>query len=77
MEEDLFCITDFPIEILMRIFSYLDVKDLCYCGQVCKDWKMISNFDSLWSRIAQKKYQNISRYFNCYKPLKYHHSHSN
>eukprot|EP01091_Cochliopodium_minus_P016099 TRINITY_DN5924_c0_g1_i1.p1 TRINITY_DN5924_c0_g1~~TRINITY_DN5924_c0_g1_i1.p1 ORF type:complete len:115 (-),score=12.86 TRINITY_DN5924_c0_g1_i1:177-521(-) len=62
MEEQFeFNITDFPIEIMMRIFSFMGIKDLCQCGQVCKSWKMISNLDSIWSRIAQKNYKNISK----------------
>lgn len=35
-------------DILLAIFSFLDVKTLCIASQVCRHWNEISNFNILW-----------------------------
>lgn len=32
-----------PLEIWRLVFTFLSAKDLCYCSQVCKDWKALVN----------------------------------
>lgn len=35
-------------DILLAIFSFLDVKTLCIASQICRQWNEISNFNILW-----------------------------
>ena len=41
----------FPDEILLKVLSYLDVKDLIPCGQVSDRIRAISHDEILWQRI--------------------------
>ena len=41
----------FPDEIILQVFSYLDMKELILCGQVSKRMRNISHDESLWQRI--------------------------
>lgn len=40
-----------PKELLLRIFSYLDVVSLCRCAQVSKAWNILALDGSNWQRI--------------------------
>ena len=41
-------------DILLAIFSFLDVKELCITSQVCRQWNEISNSNILWkSHVRQ------------------------
>lgn len=40
-----------PREILLRIFSYLDVISLCRCAQVNKHWNVYALDGSNWQKI--------------------------
>lgn len=40
-----------PKELLLRIFSYLDVVSLCRCAQVSKGWNILALDGSNWQRI--------------------------
>lgn len=40
-----------PEELLLRIFSYLDVVSLCHCAQVSKAWNVLALDGSNWQRI--------------------------
>jgi len=41
-------------DILLAIFSFLDVKALCITSQVCRQWNEISNSNVLWkSHVRQ------------------------
>lgn len=41
-------------DVLFAIFSFLDVKALCYASQVCQQWNRISNSNFLWrSHVIQ------------------------
>ncbi|KOX69316.1 F-box/LRR-repeat protein 20 [Melipona quadrifasciata] len=40
-----------PKELLLRIFSYLDVVSLCRCAQVSKAWNVLALDGSNWQRI--------------------------
>ena len=42
---------DFPNEVILTIFSFLDVKDLIPCAQVSKRVRAICHDDSLWKNI--------------------------
>lgn len=50
-----------PTEVTLKIFSYLNPRDLCHCQQVCTQWNTIARDMSLWKtlhpvRWAQGKY---------------------
>jgi hypothetical protein len=42
---------DCPNEVILTIFSFLDVKDLIQCAQVSKRVRAICHDDSLWKKI--------------------------
>ena len=41
-----------PDELLVKVFSYLDKRDLCKCSQVCKRWNTLSYSNSFWSEFS-------------------------
>nr|CAD7402294.1 unnamed protein product [Timema cristinae] len=41
-----------PNEMLLKIFSLLDIEDICYSTRyVCKRWNVISNDETLWKNF--------------------------
>ncbi|OTF79371.1 hypothetical protein BLA29_011813 [Euroglyphus maynei] len=40
-----------PKELLLRIFSYLDVVTLCRCAQVSKSWNVLALDGSNWQSV--------------------------
>ena len=50
---------DLPDEVLLKIFTYLNIEDLAQCAQVSKRSRNICKDESLWERINLKK--NIGR----------------
>ena len=42
---------DFPNEVILTIFSFLDVKDLIQCAKVSKRVRAICHDESLWKKI--------------------------
>ena len=44
-------LTDLPVEIILKVFASLDIKDLFNCGQVAKRFRTISHDEFLWQRI--------------------------
>ena len=47
-------IEDLPNEILFKIFSFLDFKDLGYCAQTSHRFRNISQYPSLWETVIEK-----------------------
>ena len=47
---------------LLQIFSYLDLADISHCAQVCRSWKMITSYSSLWSRVNLSSIKSRSVY---------------
>lgn len=45
-------------EILLKVFSCFDLKDLCNCSEVNKTWDRISRDNFLWLGIFQKQFPN-------------------
>ncbi|XP_076470133.1 F-box only protein 15-like [Babylonia areolata] len=43
-----------PDELLLNIFTYLDVVSLLQASQVCRRWRDVSQDNSLWQRMAHK-----------------------
>ncbi|KAK6971016.1 F-box/LRR-repeat protein 20 [Biomphalaria glabrata] len=50
-EDDALINKKLPKELLLRIFSYLDVVSLCRCAQVSKYWNMLALDGSNWQNI--------------------------
>ena len=42
---------DFPVEMLLIILTYLDVKSLINCGKVSKKIRNISQDESFWRQV--------------------------
>ncbi|XP_028412722.1 uncharacterized protein LOC114535636 [Dendronephthya gigantea] len=43
-----------PNEVLVKIFSYLEIHDVMYLSLVCKRWNSVSSADSLWEKFVPK-----------------------
>ncbi|XP_067946765.1 F-box/WD repeat-containing protein 8-like isoform X2 [Watersipora subatra] len=43
-----------PREIAVRIFSFLEINDLCACSQVSAAWSSIANDNLIWERLYQR-----------------------
>ncbi|KAF0296641.1 F-box/LRR-repeat protein 20 [Amphibalanus amphitrite] len=46
-----------PKEVLIRVFSFLDIVSLCRCAQVCKYWNILALDGSNWKRIDLFSFQ--------------------
>ena len=51
---------EIPNEILLRIFKFLSVRDLCNISLVCRWFKMIGDQDEIWKLKC-----NSECYFSC------------
>ncbi|XP_019851981.1 PREDICTED: F-box/LRR-repeat protein 13-like [Amphimedon queenslandica] len=40
-----------PLDIAIKIFSYLGVPSVCRCAQVCRAWKDMSEDARLWNKV--------------------------
>ena len=49
----LYSIEDFPNEILLKIFTYLEFKDLGYCSQISRRFREISQSRPLWETVIE------------------------
>ena len=54
---------DLPDEVLLEILSYLDIKDLLRCSQVCRRIRSISHDESLWQKINLFEQKNVTANF--------------
>ena len=41
----------FSAELVLHLFSFLDVKTLCRCAQTCTFWNAIAQDQDLWKRL--------------------------
>ncbi|KAK0417453.1 hypothetical protein QR680_013018 [Steinernema hermaphroditum] len=46
-----------PKELLLRVFSYLDVISLCRCAQTCRHWNCLALDGSNWQHVDLFKFQ--------------------
>ncbi|VDD80607.1 unnamed protein product [Mesocestoides corti] len=52
------CINDaLPRELILRVFSFLDIETLCTCSQVCKFWYKCAFDGSNWKRTNLFNFQ--------------------
>ena len=54
---------DLPDEVILRVFSNLEIKDFIRCGQVSKRIRAISQDQSLWLRIDLYKEKSLAAGF--------------
>lgn len=55
-------LSNLPVDLILRIFGYLEHADLCSLAQTCKEWKLIVDDGALWRAICFKKFpQSISK----------------
>ncbi|KAF8568911.1 hypothetical protein P879_03333 [Paragonimus westermani] len=48
-------ITQLPPELVLRIFSHLDVSDLLHCAQVSHLWKILTTESTLWFKAFHQQ----------------------
>ncbi|KAF7257396.1 hypothetical protein EG68_05718 [Paragonimus skrjabini miyazakii] len=48
-------ITQLPPELVLRIFSHLNVSDLLHCAQVSHLWKLLTTESTLWFKAFQQQ----------------------
>ena len=58
---------DFPYEIILKVISYLGIKDLIKCGQASKRIREISCDESLWRKLNFSKLSAEQGSQNYYK----------
>ena len=46
-----FHIEDLPDDLLIKVFSYLDISDIIHCGQISKRIRGLSHNESLWLKV--------------------------
>jgi hypothetical protein len=47
---------EIPNEILLRIFKFLSVRDLCNISLVCRSFKIIADQDEIWKLKCNSEY---------------------
>ncbi|CAG8598989.1 2936_t:CDS:2, partial [Racocetra fulgida] len=48
-----------PLELSVKIFEYLDCKDLCSCREVCQKWRGITKDSTIWrSKCLEMHYHD-------------------
>lgn len=50
-------INDLPDNIILEVFTHLNVKELCVITRVCKSWKRIASDRSLWKTVDLRPYK--------------------
>jgi hypothetical protein len=45
-------ITHLPDKIMLEIFSYLRLSDVCRIARVCKSWRLLAYDGRLWTRVS-------------------------
>ncbi|XP_030047067.1 F-box/LRR-repeat protein 5 [Microcaecilia unicolor] len=48
---DTACISHLPLEVVLKIFSYLNPQDLCRCSQVNTKWSQLTKTGCLWKHL--------------------------
>ena len=56
-------LNDVPDEVILRVFSNLEIKDFIRCGQVSKRIRAISQDQSLWLRINLNENKSVATGF--------------
>jgi len=52
-------ITELPDELVLTIFSFLDLKDLLSVSRVCSSLFLISLDDHLWKKLIKHRWPNM------------------
>ena len=54
---------DLPDEIILKVLSFLEIKDLLRCGQISKRIRTVSHDECLWEKINLFEGQNVPSKF--------------
>ncbi|VBB33940.1 unnamed protein product, partial [Acanthocheilonema viteae] len=46
-----------PKELILRIFSFLDITSLCRCAQTCRHWNLLALDGSNWQQVDLFQFQ--------------------
>jgi len=57
-------ITMLPSEILLKIFSFFDARNLLDAEKVCHQWEQLSNTPFLWKTLCTKKQKGATELMN-------------
>jgi hypothetical protein len=53
MESEMTSLNDLPEEVLLKIFSYFELEDLCLkIAKVCEKWKGLTKSMLLWKKLS-------------------------
>uniref|UniRef100_A0A8C4NEC0 F-box domain-containing protein n=1 Tax=Eptatretus burgeri TaxID=7764 RepID=A0A8C4NEC0_EPTBU len=44
-------VLDLPTDVMLHVFGFLGVRDLCRCAQVCLTWAQLAMDGSLWKHL--------------------------
>ena len=47
-----FPLEDLPNEVLLKVFSYLQIHDLFHCGHVNQRIRLLTHEEKLWQKIS-------------------------
>ena len=45
-----------PPEILLKIFTHLEPREVCRCAQVCKDWSSVAMDPGVWAILHPSRW---------------------
>ena len=54
--EQVLCMTDLPDDVLLRIFYFLNKRELLKASFVCTTWRRLARDGSLWSSLDLSRY---------------------
>ncbi|EEF46736.1 conserved hypothetical protein [Ricinus communis] len=52
-----------PVDLCLKIFSWLDHQNLATAQQVCKKWKALASQDALWSNLFKERWRGNNAAF--------------
>lgn len=53
---------DLPPEIIYRVFTFLDARDLLLCAStVCSEWNALANDDPLWKPLCKRYWKYLAK----------------
>ena len=61
-----FPLEDLPNEVLLKVFSYLQIHDLFYCGHVNQRIRLLTREEKLWQKISISR---VYLYLVCSNPF--------
>lgn len=63
-------IADFPEEIMIQIFAFLDYKSLCSIAITCKHYRILSEREDYWDHLMKTSFNIDKESCNCNADVK-------